>query len=90
MEQLRYIPEHEFAEDFARRLQEMARAVAFSGLTLSEIASAARVKWDTVYKVSQGRPVRMDNAARILYFLEVHEKEKTQNQQKSIKVTKET
>lgn len=82
MEQPRYIPEHEFAEDFARRLQEMARAVAFSGLTLSEIAAAARVKWDTVYKVSQGRPVRMDNAARILYFLEVHEKAKTQNQQK--------
>ena len=77
MEQPRYIPEHEFAEDFARRLQEMARAVAFSGLTLSEIAAAARVKWDTVYKVSQGRPVRMDNAARILYFLEVHEKAKT-------------
>ena len=77
MEQPRYIPEHEFAEDFARRLQEMARAVAFSGLTLSEIASAARVKWDTVYKVSQGRPVRMDNAARILYYLEVHEKAKT-------------
>lgn len=85
MEQPRYIPEHEFAEDFARRLQEMARAVAFSGLTLSEIASAARVKWDTVYKVSQGRPVRMDNAARILYFLEVHEKNKIQNQQSNEK-----
>ena len=69
MEQPRYIPEHEFAEDFARRLQEMARAVAFSGLTLSEIASAARVKWDTVSKVSQGQPVRMDCAARIMYVI---------------------
>ena len=72
MEQQLYISEQEFAEDLDRRLQEMARAVAFSGLTLSEIATAARVKWDTVYKVSQGRPVRMDNAARILHFLEVH------------------
>lgn len=72
MEQTLYITEQEFADDLDRRLQEMARAVAFSGLTLSEIATAARVKWDTVYKVSQGRPVRMDNAARILHFLEVH------------------
>ena len=75
MAQQIYISEQEFADDLKRRLQEMARAVAFSGLTLSEIAAAARVKWDTVYKVSQGRPVRMDNAARILHYLEVHKQQ---------------
>lgn len=81
MEQPLYISEQEFAEDLNRRLQEMARAVAFSGLTLSEIAAAARVKWDTVYKVSQGRPVRMDNAARILHFLEVYKQREAAPQQ---------
>lgn len=68
----RYIPEAEFAENFTRILTSMARAVAFSGLTISEIAAATRVNWKTVYAVSQGVPVRMDSAARILYFLEDH------------------
>ena len=78
----RYIPEAEFAENFSRILTSMARAVAFSGLTISEIAAAARVNWKTVYAVSQGIPVRMDSAARILYFLEDHKKRKanTSNQ----------
>lgn len=69
MAELRYIPESEFLADFSCRLQEMARAVAFSGLTISELAAAARVKWDTVSKVSQGQPVRMDCAARIMYVI---------------------
>ena len=71
--QVRYITEAEFAEDYAERLRVMARAVAFSGLSISEIARAARVKWGTVYAVSQGRPVRMDNAARILHVIEVYQ-----------------
>ncbi len=69
MAELRYIPESEFLADLSSRLQEMARAVAFSGLTISELAVAARVKWDTVSKVSQGQPVRMDCAARIMYVI---------------------
>ena len=70
MAAVRYIPESEFVADLSRRLQEMARAVAFSGMTISELANAARVKWDTVSKVSQGQPVRMDCAARIMYVIE--------------------
>ena len=70
-EQTPYIAESEYNAHFARIRQELARQIAFSGLTLAEIAKATRMKWDTVYAASQGRPVRMENAARIQYFLEI-------------------
>jgi len=69
-EQTPYIPETDYIAHFARIRQELARRIAFSGLTLAEIAKATRMKWDTVYAASQGRPVRMENAARIQYFLD--------------------
>ena len=68
-EQTPYIAESEYNAHFARIRQELARQIAFSGLSLAEIAKATRMKWDTVYAASQGRPVRMENAARIQYFL---------------------
>lgn len=71
-EQTPYIAESEYNAHFARIRQELARQIAFSGLTLAEIAKATRMKWDTVYAASQGRPVRMENAARIQYFLEIN------------------
>lgn len=76
MAEVRYIPESEFNENFDRLLVSMARAVAFSGLTISEIAAAARVNWKTVYAVSQCTPVRMDSASRIIYFLEDYQRTK--------------
>lgn len=60
-----YIPEEAFADYEGRLLLELARAIAFSGYTLSELARAARIKWDTIYNASQGRPVRFCNYARI-------------------------
>ena len=73
---VRYIPESEFTAHFDQCLLELARAIAFSGLSISEIAKGARLKWDTVYAASQARPVRMDNAERIRYFLRVHQNKK--------------
>lgn len=90
MADVRHIPEAEFAENFSRLLSDMARAVAFSGLTISEIATAARVNWKTVYAVSQGVPVRMDSAARILYFLEDHQKQIEKSDSKHKTHEKET
>ena len=69
---VRYIPESEFTAHFDQCLLELARAIAFSGLSISEIAKGGRLKWDTVYAASQARPVRMDNAERIRYFLKIH------------------
>lgn len=71
-EQTPYIPEGEYIAHFERLRQELAREIAFSGLSLAEIAKATRMKWDTVYAASQGRPVRMENAARIQYLLEIN------------------
>lgn len=73
---MRYIPESEFTAHFDQCLLELARAIAFSGLSLSEIAKGTRLKWDTVYAASQGRAVRMDNAERIRYYLSVHNQNK--------------
>ena len=68
------ISESEYMAHFERVKLDLARKIAFSGLTLAEIAKATRMKWDTVYAASQGRPVRMENAARIQYFLELSNK----------------
>lgn len=76
---MRHIPESEFAMNLERHLQELARLIAFSGLSLSEIAKGTRMKWDTVYAASQGRAIRVDNAERIRYFLEVHKKSISDN-----------
>lgn len=80
--QVRYIPESEYREHFDQCLLELARAIAFSGLSISEIAKGARLKWDTVYAASQAKPVRMDNAERIRYFLEVHKRESRYDNEK--------
>lgn len=65
----RFISEAEYVAHFERVRHHLARMIAFSGLTLSEIARGTRLKWDTVYAASQGRPVRMENAARLHLFL---------------------
>lgn len=70
MEATPYIPEREFTAYFEQVRLELARKIAHSGLSLSEIARATRMKWDTVYAASQGRPIRMENAARIQYLME--------------------
>ena len=66
---LLHIPEGDYVAHFERVRQELARRIAYSGLSLAEIARGTRMKWDTVYAASQGRPIRMENAARIEYFL---------------------
>lgn len=71
-DRFRHISEREYAENQERALTDLAREIAFSGLSLSEIARGTRMKWDTVYAASQCRPVRMDNAERIRYFIRVN------------------
>ena len=72
---IRSIPEAEFLADYERVKQDLARMIAYSGLTLSQIARATRMKWDTVYAASQGRAIRMENAARMRYFLEDYQRQ---------------
>lgn len=79
MEATPYIPECEFTAYFEQVRLELARKIAHSGLSLSEIARATRMKWDTVYAASQGRPIRMENAARIQYLMN-----KTRDRQKEL------
>lgn len=73
-DRFRHIPEHEYSENLDRSLRDLAREIAFSGLSLAEIARGTRMKWDTVYAASQCRPVRMDNAERIRYFIRENRK----------------
>lgn len=76
---VRHISESEFNANLDQRLLELARAIAFSGLSISEIAKGTRLKWDTVYAASQGQAVRMCNAERIRYFLKVHHQKQFPN-----------
>lgn len=64
-----HILESDYAKHFETCLHELAREIAFSGLSLSEIAKGTRLKWDTVYAASQGRAVRMDNYDRIRFYV---------------------
>lgn len=63
------IPEAEFAADLSIGLNEIAEAIARSGLTLAAIARATRTHWETVYHAAHGIPVRFDSARRIMYYL---------------------
>ena len=69
MDQQRRIPEAEFAADLAQGLDEIAAAIARSGLPLAAIARATRCHWETVYHAANGVPVRFDSARRIMYYL---------------------
>lgn len=69
---MRNIPESEYVDCCDRFLQELAQAIAFSGLTISQIAKGTRLRWATVYNASQGVGIRMENAIRIRHFLEVN------------------
>ena len=73
---MRHISEREYTDDLQRQLKRLARSIAASGLSLSEIAKATRMKWDTVYAARKGRPIRMENAQRIRYFLKVYKSNK--------------
>ena len=68
-EEIPYIPEADFSQDLEAGLNELAAAVARSGLSLSAIARGARCHWETVYHAANGIPVRYDNARRIVYYL---------------------
>lgn len=63
------IPEAEFAADLSIGLNEIAEAIARSGLSLAAIARATRTHWETVYHAAHGIPIRYDNARRIMYYL---------------------
>ena len=67
---MRRIPEQEYTDYTENILHEIQRRIAWSGLTISEIARGTRMKWTTVYNASQGVAVRMESACRIVYFLE--------------------
>lgn len=63
------ISEEDFSRHTEQLLLDLARRIAFSGLTLAEIARATRMNWKTVYAASQGVPVRLDSYSRLHYFL---------------------
>ena len=68
------VSESEFLEYFEREKHKLANLIARSGIPLAEIAKGTRLKWDTVYAASQGRAIRMENASRIRYYIEIHKK----------------
>lgn len=71
---MRYIPESEYVSLCDKFLQDLAHDIAFSGLSISEIAKGTRLRWPTVYNASQGVAVRMENAIRIRHFLSEYRK----------------
>ena len=75
---MRRIPEHEYASYVDGVLHDLAHRIAVSGLTISELARGTRMSRNTVYMASQGLPVRVESACRIIYYLDqYHYEERT-------------
>lgn len=75
---MRRIPENEYASYTDGVLHDLAHRIAVSGLTISELARATRMSRNTVYMASQGQPVRVESACRIIYYLnQYHHEERT-------------
>ena len=68
-EDIRHIPEAEFADDLSMGLDEIACAIQSSGLSISAIARGTRCHWETVSNAAKRIPVRFDSYRRIMYYL---------------------
>lgn len=69
---MKHITESEFRAYTSRKRQELALAVSQSGLTIAEIAAGTRMKWDTVQRIANAKPVREESRDRVSCFLESH------------------
>lgn len=67
----RIITEDEFITCCDESLRKLAEEVTGSGLSIYEIAKAARLSWRTVKHVADGIPVRWDTVARIRHVVAV-------------------
>ena len=67
---MRRIPESEYIAHLDGVLQDLARRIADSGLSLSEIAKGTRMSRSTVRVAALGEPVSFVNAQRIIYYLD--------------------
>lgn len=67
-----YISEAEFRLYAKRKREELARAVADSGLTTKQIATGTRMKWDTVRRIALGKTVRNESQDRVRCYLEAN------------------
>ena len=67
---MHHISEGEFRRYAAERRLELAQDIRNSGLTIYEIAKGTRMKWDTVLRISQGKPSHGDSQDRVRCYLE--------------------
>lgn len=72
---MRQIPESEYNAHRDGILLDLARRIARSGLSQSEIARGTRMTRSTVYNASQGIPVSFTNACRLYYYLQQQNEE---------------
>lgn len=66
----KHIPEAEFRAYTRRKRQELAQAIAESGLTITEIAAGTRMNWKTVQAIASGKAVRLESQDRVRCYLE--------------------
>ena len=69
------IPESEYTAHLDGVLLDLAKRIARSGLSLSQIARGTRMSRNTVHNASQGVPVSFTNACRLYYYLQQQNEE---------------
>jgi hypothetical protein len=80
---MRYIPESEYRTFVAQRRRELAEAVAASGLTIADIASGTRMKWQTVHRIAHGKSVRNESQDRVRCYLDAYKQFINQQDEKN-------
>ena len=69
------IPDSEYTAYLDGVLQDLAKRIARSGLSLSEIARGTRMSRNTVHNASQGVPISLTNSCRLYYYLQQQNEE---------------
>lgn len=65
------VAEIDYVRNEQKRLDDFARLIAESGISVYEISKGARVKYDTILRALRRQAIRPENEARIRYYINI-------------------
>lgn len=74
------VAEIDYVRNEQKRLEDFARLIAESGISVYEISKGSRVKYDTILRALRKQTIRPENEARIRYYIKIKNgNEETEN-----------
>lgn len=65
------VAEIDYVRNEQKRLEDFARLIAESGISVYEISKGSRVKYDTILRALRKQTIRPENEARIRYYIKI-------------------